>query len=122
MKDFRQQVADIKFWNYFMWAGITVLFVSYVPVLLLLILQMAFGISLPLPQFVLKAMMTMFLFGWVIGYMLIILAGAGVRKRKICSRCGIALTIKELQQMGDRFLCPYCLNTHFQDVAEAECE
>ena len=120
MKDFKQQVADIKFWNYFMWAGIAVLVVIYVPFLVVLTLGMVFEIVLPLSPSFMMFILPLLLCGWVVGYMLILLAGAGVRKRKICSRCGTNLKIKELEAMGNSFLCPYCLNTHFEDMAQIQ--
>jgi len=112
MDDFKKQVSDIKLWGCFMWAGIAVLFVSYVPLTVIRSLDMFFGleITLKLPAFFMVFMMNMFLFGWAIGAVLIILAAAGTGKRRICSRCGKNLKIKDFEKMPDRFLCPYCLN------------
>ena len=103
-----------------MWAGIGVLVVIYVPFLVVLIMGMVFDIVLPLSPSFIMLMLPILLCGWVVGDILIILAGAGIRKRNICTRCGKKLAVKELEAMGDRFLCPYCLNTHFEDIAQLQ--
>ena len=115
MADFKKQVKDIKFWNYWVWAGIVVLFLSDVPMLVLLALDVCFGISFNIPQLIMEFMMNMFLMGPVLGCLLIAGGAFAVKKRKICSRCGKRLKIRELEQMGDRFLCPYCYNDQFND-------
>ena len=115
MNDFRKQVKDIKFWNYWVWAGLIVLLLSDVPMLIVLMLGVFFGITFNMPKFILEFMMNMFLMGPVLGCLLIAGGAFAVKKRKICSRCGKRLKIRELEQMGDSFLCPYCNNDRFND-------
>ena len=115
MKDFRKQVAEIKFWTYFAIAGVAVLLVSYGLPVVIIILEEGFGIQVSLPQFMLDFIMNMFLSGWAIGYGLIFLAGSSIGKRKTCPRCGTNLKIKELEAMGDSFFCPYCLNRNMDE-------
>ena len=115
MNDFRKQVKDIKFWNYWVWVGLIVLLLSDVPMLIVLMLGVFFGITFNMPKFILEFMMNMFLIGPFLGGLLTIMGVLAVKKRKICSRCGKRLKIRELEQMGDSFLCPYCNNDRFND-------
>ena len=89
MNDFRKQVKDIKFWNYWVWGGLIVLLLSDVPMLIVLMLGVFFGITFNMPKFILEFMMNMFLIGPFLGGLLIIMGVLAVKKRKICScfRC-----------------------------------
>ena len=113
MKIFKEQVKEIKLWTTLARGGVLVMAVSYLPIGAIFFLDTFMDIQLKINDWCIELMMYLLLFGWVIYGGMFVLAGIGIGKRNVCSGCGKRLKTKELERMGDEFLCPYCHNTEF---------
>lgn len=113
MGNFRQQVKEMKMWMIPFWIGMamlifSLLFIGYIIASFIL----AGGLSHISEKFLIFGI-NITIFSPVLSGMFMVLSGIGIGRRKRCSKCGKVLTIREFDQMGDEFLCPYCSNREF---------
>lgn len=113
MKNFKEQVKEIRMYTLLAKAGIVVMILCYVPTAIISFLDTQLGIQLNLASWVIELLMYMLLFGFIIYGSMFVFAGIGINKRNRCSIYGKKFKVKELEQMGEKFHCPNCHNENF---------
>lgn len=121
MPNLETRIKNIKFWK--KWLAVSWIYVGmiYLPVVIEEIFpgfrSIYLGAIADLPESIMILTVFFIGFGPYLSLFLLALGLSGLSSREIrCPRCKKKQSVKELEAMGNNFLCPYCFNTDLGEV------